>query len=69
VINISVKDIRQKLAMTQEEFAAYLGVDRITVNRWETGDFKPSALATEKLLSALALSQKELKAAKNGKEG
>jgi putative transcriptional regulator len=64
VINISVKDIRQKLNMTQQEFAAYLGVAFQTVNRWETGDFKPSALATEKLLAALARSEKALRGKK-----
>ena len=64
MIKISVKDIREKLGMTQQRFAEYLGVSFQTVNRWETGDFKPSALATEKLLAALQRSERELKGKK-----
>ena len=34
--NSWVKKARKKLGMTQSEFAAALGVTRITVTRWET---------------------------------
>lgn len=43
-------------ALSQEDFAALLGVTVFTVCRWETGRFKPSRLA----LAALgALSKKQ----------
>lgn len=64
MINIQVKEIREKLAMTQQDFAKYLGVSFATVNRWENNRKKPSALATEKLLAALARSEKELRGKK-----
>jgi DNA-binding transcriptional regulator YiaG len=32
-----VRRIREGLKMTQEDFAAMLGVHRVTVARWETG--------------------------------
>lgn len=41
--------MRKNLKMTQKEFADFLGVKAITVNRWENERFKPSALAALKL--------------------
>ncbi|MBD2102485.1 DNA-binding transcriptional regulator [Leptolyngbya sp. FACHB-261] len=41
--------IRQKTQLTQEKFAAKLGVTHLTVNRWENGHSKPSPLALQKL--------------------
>ena len=40
-----IRDIRQNLGLTQEEFAAAIGVTFSTVNRWENGRAKPSRLA------------------------
>jgi DNA-binding XRE family transcriptional regulator len=37
--------LRRSMNLTQEEFARRLGVHRVAVARWETGKFKPSALA------------------------
>jgi len=40
-----LKSIREKLNLTQEDLARKLNVTVVTVNRWETGAFKPSRLA------------------------
>jgi DNA-binding transcriptional regulator YiaG len=40
-----VRDMRSRLAMTQEEFAQELGITVSTVNRWENGHSQPSKLA------------------------
>lgn len=40
-----VKNLRSKLGLTQEQFAAKVGVTFSTVNRWENGRGKPSPLA------------------------
>jgi DNA-binding transcriptional regulator YiaG len=42
---LSIRDMRSKLAMTQEEFAHALGITVSTVNRWENGHSEPSKLA------------------------
>lgn len=40
-----VKELRAQLDLTQEQFAAKIGVTWSTVNRWENGRGKPSPLA------------------------
>lgn len=40
-----VKNLRARLGLTQEQFAAKVGVTWSTVNRWENGRGKPSPLA------------------------
>lgn len=42
---LDVKGIRKELGMTQKVFAEELGVDEITVSRWERGERRPSRLA------------------------
>lgn len=44
-----IKEIREKLGLTQEALAHLLGVSFQTINRWERGLFKPSKLALEKI--------------------
>ena len=44
-----VRDLRKQLGLTQEQFAAKIGVTWSTVNRWENGRGKPSPLALQKL--------------------
>ena len=44
-----VREIRQLTRLTQEKFAAKLGVTYPTINRWENGRAKPSPLALEKI--------------------
>lgn len=48
-IGILIRSLRQDLGLTQEKFAAKLGVTFPTVNRWENKHAKPSPLAMEKL--------------------
>lgn len=40
-----IRELRLALGMTQEQFAAKVGVTFSTVNRWENGKGKPSPLA------------------------
>ena len=42
---LSIRDMRSRLSMTQEEFAHALGITVSTVNRWENGHSEPSKLA------------------------
>lgn len=44
-----VKTIREKLLLTQEELANELGVNSVTVCRWETGKSEP-AMKTKKAI-------------------
>jgi len=37
--------LRQRLKLTQAQFAKAVGVSFVTVNRWENGHTKPSRLA------------------------
>ena len=44
-----IKDLRKRAKMSQIELAVYLGVEKGTVNRWETGKTRPSQLALRQL--------------------
>ncbi len=44
-----VRSLRLETGLTQEQFAAQLGVTFPTVNRWENNRAKPSPLAVEKI--------------------
>ncbi len=46
---LDIKGLRKRTKMNQIEFAAYLGVEKGTVNRWETGKRRPSQLALRQL--------------------
>lgn len=41
----SIRDLRSRLGMTQEEFAHAIAVTVSTVNRWENSHAEPSKLA------------------------
>jgi len=45
----TIKDLRAKLGLTQEQFAAKVGVTFSTVNRWENGRGGPSPLAMRRI--------------------
>jgi transcriptional regulator with XRE-family HTH domain len=49
-----IKDLRIKLGLTQEQFAAQIGVTFTTVNRWESGKSKPSPLALKEINKLLS---------------
>jgi len=44
-----IRNLRVKLELTQEQFAAKVGVTWSTVNRWENGRGKPSPLAMRRI--------------------
>ena len=48
-----IRMLRQRTGLTQEKFAAKLGVTFPTINRWENGRAKPSPLALKQIESLL----------------
>ena len=44
-----IREFRLLTGLTQEQFAAYLGVTYGTVNRWENGRSQPSPMAMDKI--------------------
>ena len=44
-----VKKLRDKLILSQYEFAELLGVSYTTVSRWENGKFEPTIQVKKKL--------------------
>ena len=44
-----VKKLRKATGLTQEQFAAKIGVTVSTVNRWEKGRSKPQPLAMKQI--------------------
>ena len=48
-----VRQLRARTGLTQEKFAARLGVTFPTINRWENGRARPSPLAMEKIEALL----------------
>jgi transcriptional regulator with XRE-family HTH domain len=44
-----VRVLRERTGLTQEKFAAKLGVTFPTINRWENGRAKPSPLAMKQI--------------------
>lgn len=54
-----IREVRGRLGLTQEKFAARLGVTLPTINRWENGRTKPSPLAIRTLREVVASMGKE----------
>jgi len=48
-----VRKLRERTGLTQERFAAKLGVTFPTINRWENGRAKPSPLAMQRIEALL----------------
>lgn len=48
-----IRELRLETGLTQEQFAAELGVTYSSVNRWENGRSKPSPLAMQKISEML----------------
>ena len=46
----AVKDLRDKLIMTQAEFANMLGVSFTSINRWENGLNRPKTVARKQIV-------------------
>lgn len=45
-----VKELREKLILTQQEFANLLGVSFASINRWETGKHEPTIKIKRKIV-------------------
>ncbi len=50
-----IREIRKRTGLTQEKFAAKLGVTFPTINRWENGRAKPSPLAMQRIEELLRI--------------
>jgi len=48
-----IRELRKQTGLTQEKFAAKLGVTFPTINRWENGRSKPSPLAMQRIIKML----------------
>lgn len=48
-----VRHLRQLLGLTQEQFAAEVGVTLVTINRWENNRAKPLPLALKQIKTKL----------------
>ena len=48
-ISQRIRELRERTGLTQEKFAARLGVTFPTINRWENGRAKPSPLAMQRI--------------------
>jgi superfamily II DNA or RNA helicase/DNA-binding XRE family transcriptional regulator len=49
----AIRRLRRSLGLTQQQMAESVGVSFVTLNRWENGQSKPSALAQERLTALL----------------
>ena len=52
--------LRNKLILTQEEFAKLLGVSFASVNRWERGHHEPTTKAKRKIVELCKKNKVEL---------
>ncbi len=48
-----LRELRERLGLTQEKFAAKIGVTFPTINRWENGRTRPSPLAAQRVVDLL----------------
>jgi putative transcriptional regulator len=67
-----IRELRNRLGLTQEKLAARLGVTFPTINRWENGRARPSPLALkqiEDLLAELGARGQDLRTKYFAKEG
>ena len=60
VVNISIKTLRKKKGLSQEELARMLGIGQSAVAHWETGDTSPSFKKLKKLSEILECTVDEL---------
>lgn len=54
-----IRELRLLAGLTQEQFAAQLGVTYPTINRWENGRAKPSPLAMQRIEAMLMVRSKQ----------
>lgn len=58
-----IRQLRKELDLTQQQFAERLGVSFVTLNRWENGQSKPSAMGLTKLRDLRAERERNASAA------
>lgn len=56
---MDIKELRQKLNLSQDKLASIIGVAPYTVRRWESGKYKPSPLAQEKIDTLVKKAERE----------
>lgn len=56
-----LKQIREKLFLTQQELAGQLGVSFSSINRWETGKNEPSLKCKKRIFELAKATQIEVK--------
>src|SRR4051795_4785311 len=64
-----VRQVREKLGLTQAALAERLGVSFVTVNRWENGKVEPSGLALQRLAALDTPTQQQLSRPTSGTQG
>lgn len=52
-VSCLIRELRQLIGLSQEQFAARLGVAFCTINRWENGRMQPSPLALKQIKAML----------------
>lgn len=57
---VNLREIRKQKGMTQEALAAFSGVNRVSIAKYETGKTTPSLQTAEKLAAALGVTVDEL---------
>lgn len=57
----SIQTIRKERKLTQQELADLVGVNRVTIARYENGDCTPSWENAEKIAAVLGVKLEELK--------
>ncbi len=60
----AVKDLQDKLIMTQADFADMLGVSFTSINRWENGLNRPTTIALKQIAELCKENNIELKEVK-----
>ena len=60
----AVKDLRDKLIMTQAEFAKMLGVSFTSINRWENAQNRPTTTVRKQIVELCKEKNIELKEVK-----
>lgn len=57
---MSMKEMRERLGLTQAQIADRLEVDKSTVSKWESGDSTPLRKYRRKLCELLGCTEEEL---------
>ncbi|MFA4835468.1 MAG: helix-turn-helix transcriptional regulator [Dehalococcoidia bacterium] len=56
----TLRELRDKMFLTQEELAEMVGVNMLAVSRWEHGKQRPRAKTIRKLAKALKVNPKDI---------